>query len=187
MATDRTGHVDRVTAAVVIATAAATGFLLVMGFADPARLLPGAASPAARTLTYYQGTRTTVLVGAAVWLLARGHARPLRLVLILNAITQSGDAVIGLAARHSAPAQWDRPALPPHWPTPPGASAARPHLARERQASGPTPGAGRCSWAPRRSGEPAPGEDPRRSSGPALSLNRQMSPRRQKSVIFLWP
>ena len=104
MATDRTGHVDRVTAAVVIATAAATGFLLIMGFADPARLLPGAASPAARTLTYYQSTRTTVLVGAAVWLLARGHARPLRLVLILNAITQSGDAVIGLAVRHSAPA-----------------------------------------------------------------------------------
>jgi hypothetical protein len=104
MATDRTGSMDRVVAAVVIATAAATGFLLIMGFADPARLLPGAASPAARTLTYYQSVRTVVLVGAAVWLLARGHPRPLRLVLILNAITQSGDAVIGLADRHSAPA-----------------------------------------------------------------------------------
>jgi lysylphosphatidylglycerol synthetase-like protein (DUF2156 family) len=104
MATDRSSQVDRVTAAVVIATAAATGFLLIMGFADPARLLPGAASPAARILTYYESVRTVVLVGAAVWLLARGHARPLRLVLILNAITQSGDAVIGLAARHSAAA-----------------------------------------------------------------------------------
>ena len=104
MATDRVGRVDRVAAAVVIATAAATGFLLIMGFADPARLLPGAASPAARTLTYYQSVRTAVLIGAAVWLLARGHARPLRLVLILNAITQTGDAVIGLADRHSAPA-----------------------------------------------------------------------------------
>jgi lysylphosphatidylglycerol synthetase-like protein (DUF2156 family) len=104
MATDRTGRIDRMTAAVVIATAAATSFLLIMGFADPARLLPGAASPAVRTLTYYQSVRTVVLVGAAVWLLARGQARPLRLVLILNAITQSGDAVVGLADRHSAPA-----------------------------------------------------------------------------------
>lgn len=107
MATDRTDRMDRmdrVAAGVVIATAAATGFLLIMGFANPDRLLPGAASPAARTLTYYQSVRTVVLVGAAVWLLARGRPRPLRLVLILNAITQSGDAVIGLAARHSAPA-----------------------------------------------------------------------------------
>lgn len=104
MATDRTGRIDRVAAAVVIVTTAATGFLLIMGFADPARLLPGATSPAARTLTYYQSVRTVVLVGAALWLLVRGHARPLRLVLILNAITESGDAVIGLAARHSAPA-----------------------------------------------------------------------------------
>jgi hypothetical protein len=77
--------------------------------ADPAgelerdSLLPGSASSAARTLTFYESVRTVVLIGAAIWLLLRRRRRPLRLVLILNAITQSGDAVIGLAVRHSAP------------------------------------------------------------------------------------
>jgi hypothetical protein len=100
METDR---IDWVVAAVVIATAAATGWLVVLGFADPDRLLPGSASSAARTLTYYESVRTVVLIGAAVWLLLRRRRHPLRLALILNAITQSGDAVIGLAVRHSAP------------------------------------------------------------------------------------
>jgi threonine/homoserine/homoserine lactone efflux protein len=100
METDR---IDWVVAAVVIATAAATGWLVVLGFADPDRLLPGSASSAARTLTYYESVRTVVLVGAAIWLLLRRRRRLLRLALILNAITQCGDAVIGLAVRHSAP------------------------------------------------------------------------------------
>jgi hypothetical protein len=106
-----------VVAAVVIATAAATGCLLVLGFADPARLLPGSDSPAARILTCYESVRTVVLAGAAVWLLLRRRRHPLRLVLILNAITQSGDAVVGLAnattagsrAREGAPPE--RPAI----------------------------------------------------------------------------
>lgn len=100
METDR---IDWVVAAVVIATAAATGWLVILGFADPDRLLPGSATSAARTLTYYESVRTVVLIGAAVWLLLRRLRPLLRLALILNAITQSGDAVIGLAVRHSAP------------------------------------------------------------------------------------
>lgn len=100
MVTDRTG---RVVAAVVVATTAvATGYLVVMGFTDPARLLPGSAAPAARTLTLYETVRTTVLIGAAALLLLRKRWRPLRMLLILNAVTQSGDALIGIAARHSA-------------------------------------------------------------------------------------
>jgi hypothetical protein len=100
MATDRTGRV--VAAVVVTVTAVATGYLVVMGFTDPARLLPGAAAPAARTLTLYETARTAVLIGAAAWLLLRKRWRPLRLLLILNAITQAGDALIGATARHSA-------------------------------------------------------------------------------------
>lgn len=100
MATDRLGRA--VAAIVVTATAAATGYLMVTGFTDPARLLPGSAAPAARTLTLYETVRTAVLIGAAVLLLLARRWRPLRLLLILNAITQCGDALIGLTARHSA-------------------------------------------------------------------------------------
>jgi hypothetical protein len=52
---------------------------------------------------HYESVRTVVLVGAAIWLLLRRRRHPLRLALILNALTQFGDAVIGLAVRHSTP------------------------------------------------------------------------------------
>jgi hypothetical protein len=67
MAPDRTGR--RLAGVVVAATAAAGTYFLVMGFADPGRLISGAASPAARLLGDYEAVRTVVLVGAAVWLL----------------------------------------------------------------------------------------------------------------------
>lgn len=88
----------------VTATAVATGYLIVTGITDPARLLPGAAAPAARTLTLYETVRTAVLIGAAAVLLLTRHWRPLRLLLILNAITQCGDVMIGMTVRHSAAA-----------------------------------------------------------------------------------
>ena len=93
---------DRVAAVVLVITATATGYLLVLGFTDPNRLLPGGGDHAARVLTYYESVRTVVLLGVAVWLLLRNRRRALRLVLILNSITQAGDAVVGVAARHSA-------------------------------------------------------------------------------------
>jgi hypothetical protein len=95
-------RVDPVVAAVLVITVAATGYLLVLGFTDPGRLLAGGGSQAARVLSCYESVRTVVLLGAAVWLLLRKRRRALCLVLVLNAITQAGDAVVGIAARHSA-------------------------------------------------------------------------------------
>jgi hypothetical protein len=98
MGPDRTAR--RVAGAVVAVTALASGYLMVVGLLDPSRLLPGAGAPAARVLGGYEAVRTVVLAGAMVWLLLSRAWGPLRLLLILNALAQSGDAVVAAAARH---------------------------------------------------------------------------------------
>jgi hypothetical protein len=113
MATDRIAQVRvrlvsavpsrtaRWTAGVVVAvTVTATGALVIVGLTGPGSL-PGADTDAARILGGYQAVRTIVLTGAMGGLLLVRAWAPLRVLLILNAAVQAGDAAIG-AARHSA-------------------------------------------------------------------------------------
>jgi hypothetical protein len=90
-----------VTAVVVSATALTTAYLTIVGFTDPDSLLPGAGTHAGRTLSLYEAVRSTVLVGALVVALVRRAWRPLRLLLLLNGLTQLGDAAVGATAQHS--------------------------------------------------------------------------------------
>lgn len=100
MATDRIG---RWTAGVVVtATVAATSALVVLGLARSSPMA-GADTEAARVLGGYQAVRTIVLTGALGGLLLARAWAPLRVLLVLNAAVQAGDAAVG-AARHSAAA-----------------------------------------------------------------------------------
>lgn len=84
---------------VVAAEAIASGYLTVAGLLDPGGLVPGGDSAAARTYAAYVATRSLVLLGAPIWLMAVRAWRPLGLVFTLNAAVQTGDAAIG-AAHH---------------------------------------------------------------------------------------
>jgi hypothetical protein len=82
---------------VIAAETIASGYLTVAGLVDPGGLVPGGDSTAARTYAAYVATRSLVLLGALIWLLAVQAWRPLGLVFTLNAAVQIGDAAIGVA------------------------------------------------------------------------------------------
>lgn len=82
---------------VVAAEVIASGYLTVAGLMDPGGLVPGGDSAAARTYAAYVATRSLVLLGALIWLMAARAWRPLGLVFVLNAAVQIGDTAIGLA------------------------------------------------------------------------------------------
>jgi hypothetical protein len=84
--------------AVVSLTAISSGALTVLGILDPAGALPGAGTHAARTLTGYITVRNVVLLGVLVATLWRRAWAPVRLALLLNALTQAGDGVVGISA-----------------------------------------------------------------------------------------
>jgi hypothetical protein len=74
---------------VIVADAIASGYLTVAGLVDAGAL--GGETAA------YVATRSLVLLGALIWLLAVRAWRPLGLVFTLNAAVQVGDAAIGVA------------------------------------------------------------------------------------------
>lgn len=69
----------------------------VLGLIDPAALVPGADTEAAKTFASYLAPRNLVMGGAAVLLLVLRAWRPLGLLLVLNGVVQALDAVLGLA------------------------------------------------------------------------------------------
>ncbi|MEU5539242.1 hypothetical protein [Streptomyces sp. NPDC020362] len=82
---------------VVTAEAIASGYLTVAGLLDPGGLVPGGDSAAAKTYAAYVATRSLVLLGALIWLMAVRAWQPLGLVFTLNAAVQIGDVAIGVA------------------------------------------------------------------------------------------
>lgn len=85
---------------VIVADVIASGYLTVAGLVDPAGLASGgdaSGGDATRTFAAYVATRSLVLLGALIWLLAVRAWRPLGLVFTLNAAVQLGDAAIGVA------------------------------------------------------------------------------------------
>jgi hypothetical protein len=82
---------------VVAAEALASGYLTVAGLVDPGGLVPGGDTAAAKTYAAYVATRSLVLLGALIWLMAVRAWRPLGLMFVINAAVQLGDAAIGVA------------------------------------------------------------------------------------------
>lgn len=76
-------------------TAAGLAFFGLMGLLDPGVLVPGGDAEAARVFAGLMGPRNLALGGAAVVLLVMGRWRDLGLVLVLNAVVQAGDAILG--------------------------------------------------------------------------------------------
>lgn len=72
------------------------GFFGVLGLVDPAALATGGDTEAARTFASYMSTRNLAMGGAALLLLALRAWRGLSLVLVLNAVVQALDALLGL-------------------------------------------------------------------------------------------
>ncbi|OLB75001.1 MAG: hypothetical protein AUI14_21965 [Actinobacteria bacterium 13_2_20CM_2_71_6] len=90
----------RIFAAVVAGlTVLASGYFAVLGVVDPAALLPGGDSHAARVYAGYYVVRTAVLLGALAWYAAVRNWGALRLVLVLNGLVQAGDALLGVLQR----------------------------------------------------------------------------------------
>jgi hypothetical protein len=85
---------------VVSLTAFATVYLTVAGLVAPDSYLPGAGTHAGRTLSLYEGVRSIVLVGALTAAVAARAWTATRWLLILNAVTQFGDAIVGAAQQH---------------------------------------------------------------------------------------
>lgn len=81
--------------AVSLFTAAGLAFFGLLGLVDPGVLVPGGDAEAARVFAGFMGPRNLALGGAAVVLLFMGRWRALGLVLVLNAIVQAGDAILG--------------------------------------------------------------------------------------------
>jgi hypothetical protein len=84
-------------AGVIAAEIIASGYFTVAGLLDPGGLVPGGDTTAARTYAAYVATRSIVLLGALIWLMAVRAWRALGLVFTLNAAVQIGDAAIGIA------------------------------------------------------------------------------------------
>jgi hypothetical protein len=80
---------------VTLFAALGLGFFAVLGLVDPGALVPGGDTEAARQFASYLGPRNLALGGAAVLLLALRHWRALGLVLVLMALVQAGDAILG--------------------------------------------------------------------------------------------
>jgi len=87
---------------VIAAELIASGYLSVAGLLDPGGLVSGGDTNAARTYAAYVATRSIVLLGALIWLMAVRAWRALGLALTLNAAVQIGDAVIGIV-HHQLP------------------------------------------------------------------------------------
>jgi hypothetical protein len=85
----------RLSAAAAGLTALASGYLTVQGLAHPDALLAGGAEPAARVLGAYGAVRTITLNGATVAAAVTRRWGGLRVMLVLNAAVQVGDAAVG--------------------------------------------------------------------------------------------
>lgn len=81
---------------VTVLAALGLGFFAVLGLLDPGAMVPGGDAEGARVFASYMATRNVVLGGAALLLLARRAWPALGLVLVLNAVVQALDAVLGL-------------------------------------------------------------------------------------------
>ncbi len=82
-------------AAVTLFSALGMTYFGVLGLIDPGALVPGGGTEAAQTFASYMAPRNLALAGGAVVLLARRRWRALSLVLLLNAVVQAGDAILG--------------------------------------------------------------------------------------------
>lgn len=89
-------------------TALASGYLTVRGLLDPAGLLPGGDTAAARVLGAYNAVRTVALTGSALGAVAARAWGPLRVLTAVQAAVQLGDVAVGAwqgdTARAAGPA-----------------------------------------------------------------------------------
>jgi hypothetical protein len=95
MVADRKARIVATT--IVVATLLSSAYLVIAGLVDPAGLLPGAGSSAARVLGSYSAVRSLVLIAACAVLLAGRAWTLLGVATALQMLTQSGDTVVGIA------------------------------------------------------------------------------------------
>lgn len=82
---------------VTVVSVLGAAYFGVLGLVDPGALVPGGDAEAAQTFASYLAPRNLALAGGALVLLAMRKWDALSLILLLNAVVQAGDAILGVA------------------------------------------------------------------------------------------